>query len=47
MTGKYNWGLIFSTVLLLTSGISFLRGDMLNAIYAAVVAVYWGVLFND
>lgn len=44
---KCNWGLIFSTVLLLTSGIFFLISDMLDAIYAAVVAVYWGVLFND
>ena len=44
---KYNLGLIFATVLLFTSGIFCLMSDMLDAIYAAVVAVYWGVLFND
>ena len=44
---NYNWGLAFSAVILLTSGIFFLMGDILYAIYAAVVAVYWRVLFSD
>lgn len=43
---KNNWGLAFSAALLMVSGILFLTGSTLDAIYFAVVSVFWWVMFD-
>jgi hypothetical protein len=43
---EYNWGLMFSCCLLCLSGFLALCGNILDAVYAAVVACWWWVVFD-
>lgn len=43
---NYNFGLLFSCMLLSMSGLLEVRGDTIDAIYAAVVSIWLWVVFD-